>query len=99
MERLHRFGCNFCQFKFSGGATRIRQHICEKCTSQNDTFCSLKDKMLGTTEVAVVNQQQKAAHKEVMQMVEVEEKKERQAKVYSQRTYSVKHNFGPGHRS
>ena len=39
--------CKFCLHKFSGGATRIREHICTKCTCATPAFLQLKQQLQG----------------------------------------------------
>ena len=39
--------CNFCGVKFCGGATRIKEHLCDKCTDDSPEFLALKESLLG----------------------------------------------------
>ena len=38
--------CNNCNKKFCGGATHIRDHICDKCECESDAFMAFKLKAL-----------------------------------------------------
>ena len=44
--------CTFCQHKLSGGATRIREHITQKCTSSLPSFLQVKKELLDEAERA-----------------------------------------------
>jgi hypothetical protein len=57
--------CKNCGEKFCGGATRIREHICNKCNCETSAFLDLKQKCLAETEADVVTKKQKVAEKEV----------------------------------
>ena len=57
--------CNFCSKKFCGGATRIRQHLVDKCESTSTAFLAVKEKLIQVTDEKEEAKQQKVAQKEV----------------------------------
>lgn len=57
--------CNYCEHVFVGGATRIRDHICEKCTCGTNAFMELKEKMLKERADASSKKAKVAAEKDV----------------------------------
>ena len=57
--------CNHCDHSFCGDATRIRQHICEKCTATDEAFLILKEKLLAETDEKEEAKKQKEAVREV----------------------------------
>ena len=44
--------CDFGQHVFSGGTTRIRDHLCDKCSGSSESLMSLKEKLLKERELA-----------------------------------------------
>ena len=54
--------CNFSQHEFCGSASRIRNHICEKCTGTSDEFCDMKEKLLQERMKSEAKKQKQAVH-------------------------------------
>ena len=65
--------CKFCFKEFSGGATRIRERIISKCTSETEQFCTLKDMLLGNTDAAESAKRQKTSEEEMLEQIEQKE--------------------------
>ena len=57
--------CNDCGKCFSGGVTRIKQHITDKCTCSTPELQALKRKLLAEKVVSVEATVQRAAEAEV----------------------------------
>jgi len=57
--------CNYCMAVFVGGATRIRDHLCDKCTCGTNAFMSLKEKLLEERAETTSKKAKKAAEAEV----------------------------------
>lgn len=66
--------CKNCSATFCGGATRIVQHIVEKCSGSTHLFLALKEELLGTTDEKAQAKRQKTSEEEVMLHAEEEEK-------------------------
>ena len=66
--------CNFCGHAFSGGATRIREHLIDKCTCDTEAFCELKTKLIEKQDKGEAAKRQKTAEKTV-DAADEEEKK------------------------
>ena len=55
--------CKHCSEVFCGGATRIREHFCDKCMAETPEFLALKEKMLKKSDAKKEKKEQKAAVK------------------------------------
>ena len=67
--------CNFCGVKFCGGATRIKEHLCDKCTDDSPEFLALKESLLGVKGEKGKTLAAKRAHDEVADSVAAGEAK------------------------
>ena len=67
--------CNFCGVKFCGGATRIKEHLCDKCTDDSPEFLALKESLLGAKGEKGKTLAAKRAHDEVADSVAAGEAK------------------------
>ncbi|KAL1519913.1 hypothetical protein AB1Y20_023402 [Prymnesium parvum] len=66
--------CLHCEAAFCGGATRIKEHILNKCACESDAFCVLKMELLKEAATEDKQTKQKTAQKEVIELVACEEK-------------------------
>ena len=55
--------CKHCSEVFCGGATRIRQHFCDKCTADTPAFLEWKLKMLAAADEKKDKKEQKTAER------------------------------------
>ena len=67
--------CNFCGVKFCGGATRIKEHLCDKCTDDSPEFLALKESLLGAKGEKGKTLAVKRTHEEVAESVAAGEAK------------------------
>ena len=76
--------CNNCGKKFCGGATHIRDHICERCTCDTPAFMELKQRCIEKKEETASNKKQKTAEKEVEEASEEKVAVKSETKVFAQ---------------
>ena len=72
--------CTFCQHVFVGGATRIRDHICDKCTCGTNAFMQVKEKLLTERADSAAKKAKKTVERDVDEAVESAESCESKVK-------------------